>query len=484
MADRYLLESGAPDGYQLEDGSGVLLLETPSPALDDGSDSWWAGVQRGFVSVPLAGAAAALSLSVAISTGINRHNDEIIPYQPSEASSRSVSYGQRARHQTQFVRWYQNDDLPVAAAATPALDDGGWSQWRPPLASPNGIIWATDEGSIPAAVPEEDYWWKAERVSSLPAKPLAWAEDDLPVAAGVTPALDEGEWRAQFQQSPPQVRIWSAEDDLPVQAAATLVEEEYALALPAAMAEPKALPVITTDEIFPSVVVVVEEDYQLEFRRTSKDQSKAVAFLSDDEIGPSVVEEEYSYQPPVQRVAPVSRVSVDEEIVPQPAPLAVEDEYWLTFTLGPSVAKVTILNPVEDDLPELSAPTPAPEPEFVYRGHRNRHEVDYETVVKQWELLELRRAQAKRKPDAESDESLDSVSPDPLAPAAEADAPVLSPVLSPLLKIDLDAILSRHKFHDAVGEVERASALRAAIAEVEETELLILMAIAAAEDDE
>lgn len=27
MADRYLLESGAPDGYQLEDGSGVLLLE-------------------------------------------------------------------------------------------------------------------------------------------------------------------------------------------------------------------------------------------------------------------------------------------------------------------------------------------------------------------------------------------------------------------------------------------------------------------------
>jgi len=31
MADRYLLESGAPDGYLLEDGSGVLLLETPPP---------------------------------------------------------------------------------------------------------------------------------------------------------------------------------------------------------------------------------------------------------------------------------------------------------------------------------------------------------------------------------------------------------------------------------------------------------------------
>ena len=27
MADRYLLESGAPDGYLVEDGTGVLLLE-------------------------------------------------------------------------------------------------------------------------------------------------------------------------------------------------------------------------------------------------------------------------------------------------------------------------------------------------------------------------------------------------------------------------------------------------------------------------
>jgi hypothetical protein len=126
----------------------------------------------------------------------------------------------------------------------------------------------------------------------------------------------------------------------------------------------------------------------------------------------------------------------------------------------------------------------------VYRGHRNKHylpsdEASYEDVVKAWELLELRRrAQAKRKPDAGPEESLDRVSPDPLAPAVEADAAALAPVLSPLLKIDLDAILTRKVFDDAVGEVERYNALRAAITEVEETELLILMAIAAAEDDE
>ncbi len=32
MADRYLLESGSPDGYLLEDGTGVLILEVADPA--------------------------------------------------------------------------------------------------------------------------------------------------------------------------------------------------------------------------------------------------------------------------------------------------------------------------------------------------------------------------------------------------------------------------------------------------------------------
>lgn len=41
MADRYLLESGAPDGYLLEDGSGVLLLEQQA-----GGDVFILGLDR------------------------------------------------------------------------------------------------------------------------------------------------------------------------------------------------------------------------------------------------------------------------------------------------------------------------------------------------------------------------------------------------------------------------------------------------------
>jgi len=126
------------------------------------------------------------------------------------------------------------------------------------------------------------------------------------------------------------------------------------------------------------------------------------------------------------------------------------------------------------------------EPELVYRGHRKRHrlgdDVSYEDVVKAWEVLELRRhAQAKRKPGADPEESLDRISPEPLAPAAVTE---LAPVLSPLLKIDLDWILTRKVLDDAADEVERHNAMRAAIAEVEEMELLVLMAVAAADDDD
>lgn len=49
MASRYLLESGAPDGYQLEDGSGVLILEseaavTPSLLASLGVGCWIAAL--------------------------------------------------------------------------------------------------------------------------------------------------------------------------------------------------------------------------------------------------------------------------------------------------------------------------------------------------------------------------------------------------------------------------------------------------------
>lgn len=52
MADRYLLESSTVDGYLLEDGTGVLLLEVPaSDVFIDGL----CRIEAGVVSVTAAG---------------------------------------------------------------------------------------------------------------------------------------------------------------------------------------------------------------------------------------------------------------------------------------------------------------------------------------------------------------------------------------------------------------------------------------------
>ena len=50
MADRILLESGAPDGYQLEDGTCVILMQVPA---DDAPDVFVRVGSTGAITAPL-----------------------------------------------------------------------------------------------------------------------------------------------------------------------------------------------------------------------------------------------------------------------------------------------------------------------------------------------------------------------------------------------------------------------------------------------
>ena len=74
MADRYLLESGAPDGYLLEDGSGVLLLEVPpedQPVTVYGDDleEVESGVMDWLEAIPTAVIAAVSAGIIALTLG-------------------------------------------------------------------------------------------------------------------------------------------------------------------------------------------------------------------------------------------------------------------------------------------------------------------------------------------------------------------------------------------------------------------------------
>jgi hypothetical protein len=53
--DRYLLESGAPDGYQLEDASGVILMESGAAAEEQtGMMDFWGALFIPFLFLFLA----------------------------------------------------------------------------------------------------------------------------------------------------------------------------------------------------------------------------------------------------------------------------------------------------------------------------------------------------------------------------------------------------------------------------------------------
>ena len=137
--------------------------------LDDGGDSWWAGTQRNFAGVAIAGAAAALAASVAIAGTLPRDadqpaqvaatvkfeddnwfaprlqsatapplllwaNEDVVPQPVIQTSGGVPFYGQRGAVRTTFVKWHQTDE--VVTAAPPSFVDEQYTLPPPTLIPP------------------------------------------------------------------------------------------------------------------------------------------------------------------------------------------------------------------------------------------------------------------------------------------------------------------------------------------------------------
>lgn len=118
-----------------------------------------------------------------------------------------------------------------------------------------------------------------------------------------------------------------------------------------------------------------------------------------------------------------------------------------------------------------------------------------ERVTKHWELIELRKKQAAErkkageipKPDEEAAHEVVAKAPTPKSDTGESHTSSHIPkrvVRSPVLKIDQDAVLARKVLDDAQSAVDRDKTLLNVVEEAEEMELMMLMAVAAAEDDD
>lgn len=198
MADRYLLESGSPDGYLLEDGSGVLLLEVP-PDPPTGPIIFANGNQ-GVAQLGAAIGCAMLWGSVAL----------FAPPQPTPQVDSIQSGTQRAHAAAQWPgRIFGMTQLPAAPPAPPMRPNVyGEPQIDP--TQPRAVVFGTMPPSaapIPlvplralAAAPQADPTQPAPVIQRMAPAPLL-----PPPLRGLTQASQ------QFDPTQPAARIFGVQ---------------------------------------------------------------------------------------------------------------------------------------------------------------------------------------------------------------------------------------------------------------------------------
>jgi hypothetical protein len=346
MADRYLLESGAPDGFLLEDGSGVLILETPG-AFTPSEDDWWSGAQQCFVGVALAAAATLTSTSL-LARQIHQQDDVIgaAPPQGQAEMGSTAPATQRARILPTFVKWDQQDDLP-AQAPTVVFDDTGW--WFQEPARPQPVPQRTwDDQVLPAQAPtvvfDDTGWWFQQPARPQPVPQRTWDDQVLPALLAL--AVEDADWSSPTTALPgPVLRIWSEDDLRPTPAVFTPNDDDPAPRTQAT-AEVTAILWATNEEIVPASPVFSADDaYWQAPIRALQPSVRQPTFANDEvvTVPPAVtVAEEYWSAPITALSMPSVRVWAEEDLRPTPAVFAPNDDDPAPRTPATGKVRVTL----------------------------------------------------------------------------------------------------------------------------------------------
>lgn len=370
------------------------FLPLENTPLDDGGDSWWAGVQHNFVSVPRAASLAALSMSAALCAGLQQQTDEVVPWLSAEVTPYAPT-PQRLQHQTLFIRWHQVDELPVAPPSL-AADEDSYTIALPSFATAVGVLWATDEGVLPStAGPDEDGWAPSPPQGARVAWQLPALADELPGVAA-PPALDDSAWAAppslqpsavlpqlgaadELVSPPPaldegywRVEAWPASavaqlalappDEVPTVAATLLVDEALWLAEAPASVPPVRWVAHATDEVVPQPTPTLE-DSAWAAPPPMLAAALRLAPVEVDELPLPVPALDDGYWAALGPVvaAPVRLAALDVDEFPAALPLALEDERWVPgFALS-----VPISAPTWVDL-DVAVTPPQPQVEEAY----------------------------------------------------------------------------------------------------------------------
>jgi hypothetical protein len=263
--------------------------EAPLYALDDGSDSWWAGVQQCAASVAIA---AALTVT----------------------ASQTLAASQQ----------YRQDELPQTTV-TFQPDEDYWQSPPPQVVSTAPPVVFTDDDTI-IFHPDEDYWGYSPPPYQAPAPPRVFTDDDVIIPQAVSFQPDEDYWQAAIPPpQPPAIfpQPWTFDQQEPAGSLHGQPDEDYWInpvsPIPATMYLP--LPLGDPEEIpAGSLHGQPDEDYW------------------------------YPQLSPPLSPAPPRVFSDDELIVPQAVTFQPDEDYWLTFSqAAASVQRLYLPDP--DEIP-------------------------------------------------------------------------------------------------------------------------------------
>jgi hypothetical protein len=336
----------------------TIAIEYSLPT-DDGDVSWWAGTNLSGAGVAIAGAAAALATSVAIAGGFN-FNDEIATASAADLGVGGTSVAAPAPNQDpRLLYWHQADDLPVAAAPSPVLQEG---EWQPPFALTPGPVplAAWDDAALPVAVVasvplDDEQAWQAPWVIAPTVTPLVWITGDELGAAEVVSSGGGG-----LLREPVRLHRWYGDDSLPVAATPLPVDLEYWIRPPVQPPVRDLRLWTSTDEreTVPAALQV-EDDSTAPLRTQPADATSVVWAENDDfpqqSAGAATRFEDEAFNP-APKIAGVNGIvwAADEDLPSSAPTIALDDTYWhkpATAVIPPATLAL-----VDPDVPLVSRP--------------------------------------------------------------------------------------------------------------------------------
>lgn len=376
---------------------GPFISSPPRPSSDvvvvDDGDSWWAGQIN---SIPALTGSTAIGLAVSLALGFQTEDFSPRPMGAGSDSLRTLAIGsdvpriptadddigqqpasivEELEQQNSFVALAK---IPVAFTAdddivpVTTFEEVELQQYVVVPVAARQVL-SADEEIVPQATPlniDEDYY-QQPAADPFSVRIVSIQTGGSPLLATFNPDEDYElqrtfQWKARWYALSPDEEITSV-------AATGFADEDYQVDMQARIG-PVFYILPATDDDLPITTADAGVSSPLSFGQRARHGIGFKRWESTEELpfsAGTLSIEEADWQAPQPAIpAAKSLLTVDEEIVPQPVPLNIDEFYKLNLYVSPEVYKVSVPIFVENDVPILIAPAVTSLVEWLVRARR------------------------------------------------------------------------------------------------------------------